>query len=37
MDMFSGLGLSGSALLSPAETRSISAENPTGAPGGACI
>jgi hypothetical protein len=34
MDMFSGLGLSGLALLSSAETRSISAENPTGARGG---
>ena len=33
MDMFSGLGLSGLALLSPAETRSISAENPTCARG----
>jgi hypothetical protein len=31
MDMFSGLGLSGLALLSSTETRSISAENPTGA------
>jgi len=34
MDMFSGQGLSGLALLSNAETRSISAENPTGARGG---
>jgi hypothetical protein len=34
MDMFSGLGLSGLALLSSAETRSISAENPTGERGG---
>jgi hypothetical protein len=34
MDLFNGLGLSGLALLSTAETRSISAENPTGERGG---